>query len=125
MKRVTKATLAMAGLAVAGLARQGCAGGTATNSGRSSSPGGAVDGAGKTITVTYGVNNLYPTEQKQWFSDMGAKFTAKTGATLQFETWATPNDELTKIQTSVLSGQGPDVYAIGTTFTPTAYATKA
>ncbi len=44
---------------------------------------------------------------------------------MRFETFASANDELTKIQTSVLSGQGPDVYALGTTFTPTAYATGA
>jgi len=125
MMKNTKAALAIACLAVAGVALQGCAGASESSSGESSSDAGAVDGAGKTLKVSYGVNNLYPQEQNQWFSDISEKFKEKTGATLEFETWATPNDELTKIQTSVLSGQGPDVYAIGTTFTPTAYATGA
>lgn len=123
--RVTKATLAIAGLAVAGLALQGCAGASKSSSGGSSSDGGGVDGAGKTLNVLVVANNLYPQEQKQWFSDTSKKFKEKTGATVKFETFATPSDELTKIQTSVLSGQGPDVYSLGTTFTPTAYATGA
>ncbi len=44
---------------------------------------------------------------------------------MQWETYSSAQEELTAIQTSVISGQGPDVYAIGTTFTPTAYATGA
>ncbi|WP_239451992.1 ABC transporter substrate-binding protein [Frondihabitans sp. PAMC 28766] len=56
---------------------------------------------------------------------MAAEFTKTTGATLKFDTYASPADELTRIQTSVISGQGPDVYSIGTTFTPTAYSLGA
>jgi multiple sugar transport system substrate-binding protein len=84
-----------------------------------------LDGTGKTLDVFMGANTIYPTQQKQWFSDVSAKFKAETGATVTFETFASANDELQKIQTSVLSGQGPDVYLLGTTFTPTAYATGA
>jgi multiple sugar transport system substrate-binding protein len=85
----------------------------------------AVDGRGKTLNVLMGANTIYPAQQKQWFSDVSAKFKEQTGATVTFDTFAAPNDELTKIQTSVLSGQGPDVYLLGSTFTPTAYATGA
>src|SRR6185369_14335467 len=60
-----------------------------------------------------------------WQKSISDKFKAQTGATIKFETFATANDELTKIQTSVVAGSGPDVYAIGTTLTPTAYSTKA
>ncbi|MBB5872662.1 multiple sugar transport system substrate-binding protein [Allocatelliglobosispora scoriae] len=81
--------------------------------------------AGKTLNVLVQANSIYPTQQKQWFTDVSEKFKKETGASVAFETFASPNDELTKIQTSVLSGQGPDVYSLGTTFTPTAYATKA
>ncbi len=49
---------------------------------------------------------LYPDQQRQWFTDVSTKFQAQTGATVKFETFASGNDELTKIQTSVLSGQG-------------------
>lgn len=87
--------------------------------------GGGTDGAGKTLDVLIGANTIYPEQQREWFDEVSATFKAQTGATVRFETFATPNDELTRIQTSVLSGQGPDVYALGTTFTPTAYATKA
>ncbi|WOH19176.1 extracellular solute-binding protein [Paenarthrobacter sp. GOM3] len=107
----------------AALALTACGGSSSTTSGSSS--GGAVDGAGKTLNVLTGVNNQYPEEQKKWQSDIAAKFKAKTGAEVKFETFASANDELTRIQTSVVSGQGPDVYTLGTTFTPTAYATKA
>jgi multiple sugar transport system substrate-binding protein len=91
----------------------------------SSSGGGKLDGTGKTLDVFMGANTIYPTQQRQWFSDVSARFKAQTGATVTFETFASANDELTKIQTSVLSGQGPDLYLLGTTFTPTAYATGA
>jgi multiple sugar transport system substrate-binding protein len=83
-------------------------------------------GAGTTINVLIGANTIYPEQQRQWFSDVSARFAKENnGATVKFETFASANDELTRIQTSVLSGQGPDVYALGTTFTPTAYATGA
>src|ERR1051325_1823026 len=85
----------------------------------------ATNGAGKTINVLVGVNNAFPEQQRKWFTDVSDAFKKDTGATVHFETFASANDQLTKIQTSVLSGQGPDIYALGTTFTPTAYATKA
>jgi multiple sugar transport system substrate-binding protein len=92
---------------------------------KSTDSSGKIDGTGKTLDVFMGANTIYPDQQRQWFSDVSAKFQAQTGATVKFETFASANDELTKIQTSVLSGQGPDVYLLGTTFTPTAYATGA
>jgi multiple sugar transport system substrate-binding protein len=111
---------AVAGLAAIGLALTGC---SSSNSGSSSS--GGLDGKGKTLDVMIAANALYPTEQQQWFKDVSAQFQKETGATVKFETFASANDELTKIQTSVLSGQGPDIYDLGTTFTPTAYSTGA
>jgi multiple sugar transport system substrate-binding protein len=113
---------AVAGIALAGLALSGCSG-----SG-SPSPSGSdakVDGKGKTLTVMVAANGLYPEEQKTWFGEVSDQFEKETGAKVEFETFATSNDELTKIQTSVLSGQGPDIYGLGTTFTPTAYSTGA
>ncbi|MER7004262.1 extracellular solute-binding protein [Dactylosporangium sp. NPDC000555] len=86
---------------------------------------GALNGAGKTLNVLMGANTIYPQQQKQWFTDISNAFKAQTGAEVKFETFASANEELTKIQTSVVSGQGPDIYALGTTFTPTAYSTGA
>ena len=96
-----------------------------SSSGGTSSGGDTNAGAGKTLNVYIGNNSQYPTEQKAWFYSTSAKFKAQTGATVTWETFASANDELTKIQTSVVSGQGPDVYSLGTTFTPTAYGTGA
>src|SRR4051812_12342285 len=84
-----------------------------------------LNGAGKTLDVLVQANTIYPEQQRQWFTDTSAKFKTATGAEVKFETFASPNDELTKIQTSVLSSQGPDIYSLGTTFTPTAYSTGA
>ncbi|HEY8719153.1 ABC transporter substrate-binding protein [Pengzhenrongella sp.] len=118
---MTRASITViSGVAIAALTLQGCAADD-----QSAGSGGKVDGTGKTINVLVGANSAYPAEQKKWFADMGAAFTKKTGGTLAYETFASANDELTKIQTSVLSGQGPDVYGLGTTFTPTAYSTDA
>lgn len=82
-------------------------------------------GAGKTLNVLIGANTQYPEEQQAWQKSIAEKFKSQTGAEVKWETFASANDELTKIQTSVVSGSGPDVYAVGTTFTPTAYSTKA
>ncbi|MBU2664701.1 extracellular solute-binding protein [Actinoplanes bogorensis] len=87
--------------------------------------GGGSGGAGKTLNVLIGANTQYPDEFAAWQKDISTKFKAATGAEVKFETFASANDELTKIQTSVVSGSGPDVYAVGTTFTPTAYSTGA
>ncbi|MEV4758414.1 extracellular solute-binding protein [Micromonospora sp. NPDC049559] len=108
-----RALIALTGLVVAGSTLAGCGSGDDST------------GAGKTLNVLIGVNSIYPEQQRQWFADVSARFAEATGAKVNFETFASPNDELTKIQTSVLSGQGPDVYALGTTFTPTAQATGA
>jgi multiple sugar transport system substrate-binding protein len=113
---------AVAGLAVIGLALSGCSGSGSTGS---ASSGDDLNGKGKTLDVMIAANSLYPTEQQQWFKDVSAQFQKETGATVKFETFASANDELTKIQTSVVSGQGPDIYDLGTTFTPTAYSTGA
>jgi multiple sugar transport system substrate-binding protein len=87
--------------------------------------GGGSSGASKTLNVLIGANTQYPQELKDWQKAISDKFKAQTGAEVKFEEFASANDELTKIQTSVVSGTGPDVYAVGTTLTPTAYSTGA
>jgi multiple sugar transport system substrate-binding protein len=93
----------------------------------SSPPAGTpTDNTGKSVSVLVQANTIYPDQQRQWWADVSEKFKqVSNGATVTYETFASANDELTKIQTSVLSGQGPDVYSLGTTFTPTAYTTGA
>ncbi|MGN7190192.1 MULTISPECIES: ABC transporter substrate-binding protein [unclassified Curtobacterium] len=112
-RRRTRALVGAAVVAVAALTLQGCA---------------VVDGSGDdpdTLRVMMAADTTYPKERKQWQQETAAEFKRTTGADIQWETYSSPQEELTAIQTSVISGQGPDVYAIGTTFTPTAYATGA
>ncbi len=120
MKFASSAKLAAVAVTAA-LALSACGGGNSGSGGNA----GPVDGKGKTLSVLTGVNAQYPEQQKKWQADIAAKFKAQTGADVKFETFASANDELTRIQTSVVSGQGPDVYSLGTTFTPTAVATGA
>ncbi|MEV7628366.1 extracellular solute-binding protein [Actinoplanes sp. NPDC089786] len=108
--------IALAGATVLVAAMTACGGGD---------EGGGGDGAGKTLNVLIGANTQYPEEFAAWQKSISDKFKAQTGAEVKFETFASANDELTKIQTSVVAGSGPDVYAVGTTFTPTAYSTGA
>lgn len=112
--KTRRALAGLTGLILVGLSLTACGDGNAGSG-----------GAGTSLQVLVQANSIYPEQQRQWFSDVAARFAADTGVTVRFETFASPNDELTKIQTSVLSGQGPDVYSLGTTFTPTAYATGA
>jgi multiple sugar transport system substrate-binding protein len=85
--------------------------------------GGGSSGGGKTLHMLIGANTQYPQEFAAWQKSISDKFKAQTGATVQFETFSSASDELTKIQTSIVSGSGPDLYAVGTTMTPTAYST--
>jgi ABC-type glycerol-3-phosphate transport system substrate-binding protein len=104
--------------ATAGLAA--CGGGSGGGSG-----GGGTNGAGKTLDVYVGANTQFPEQTKAWREDIGNQFKTQTGATVKWEEFASANDEVTKIETSAVSGNGPDIYGVGTTMTPTAFATGA
>lgn len=110
-----RGVMALAGVAVLTAGLAACGGDDEGGSG----------GAGKTLNVLIGANTQYPKEFQAWQQSVSDKFKAQTGASVKFETFASANEELTKIQTSVVSGTGPDVYAVGTTLTPTAYSTGA
>jgi multiple sugar transport system substrate-binding protein len=116
-----RALVAMAGLLIAGISLAGCSsGGASPTSGAS---GAALNGKGKTVTVFTLANTQYPQQQKAFDDSVAAAFQKQTGAKVVWDMGASANDEQTKIQTSAVSGQGPDIYDIGTTFTPTAYST--
>ena len=141
--RRTRFTTLTAALAITALVVTACSGSTATNSPSASTntpiaaantPSAApiatptatpIDGTGKTLTVLISADGKYGAQQQQWFKDVSAAFQKQTGATVVFQTFASGSEELTKIQTSVVAGQGPDIYVVGTTFTPTAYSTGA
>lgn len=110
-----------ASLSVGALALASCG----TDGGSGSGSGGTVNGAGKTLNVLVGANAQHAEQAKAWQARIAEAFKKSTGADVKFETFASASDELTKIQTSVVAGQGADVYTVGTTFTPTAYSTGA
>lgn len=87
----------------------------------------AACGSGSTganeLHVLVGANAAHSASVRAWQARIAAQFKAKTGATVVFDSFSSAGDEQTKIQTSLVSGTGPDVYEIGTTFTPVAYAT--
>jgi multiple sugar transport system substrate-binding protein len=90
-----------------------CGGGTSGSSGQ-----------GQTLHVLIGYNSTYPTQQKQWMQQISSEFSKQTGATVAWDTYSSSNEEQTKLQTSIVSGNGPDIFSFGTTFVPTAQATK-
>ena len=83
-----------------------------SSSGGSSSGGDTNSGAGKTLNVYIGDNTQYPAQQKPWF-DSTSRRSSRPRPAPRSRSRRSPraNDELTKIQTSVLSGQGPDIYS--------------
>jgi multiple sugar transport system substrate-binding protein len=84
----------------------------------------STDSNGKTIHVLVVANTTYPTQQKQWMQQIGTDFHKLTGATIAWDTYSSSSDEQTKLQTAIVSGSGPDIFGLGTTFVPTAQATK-
>ncbi len=109
-------------VAAAALTLTAC--GSSSGGGGSSQGSGGGSGSGGHLEVFLGSQPNYPTQFAAWSKDVTAKFKAATGADLTIDTYASSADETTKIQASIVAGSGPDVYQLGTTFTPVAYGTK-
>lgn len=86
--------------------------------------GGSSGGSGQTLHVLVGYNQLFPSQQRQWMQQIGSEFHKSTGATIVWDTYSSSDQEQTKLQTAIVSGNGPDIFSLGTTFVPTAQATK-
>lgn len=119
MRRSRRIASAVAVVATAALALAACGSGSS-----GSGSGNSGSGGGGSLDVFVGAQPNYPAQFAQWSKNVSAKFKAATGADLTIETYANSASETTKIQASIVSGTGPDVYQLGTTFTPVAYATK-
>ncbi|HEX4205552.1 MAG TPA: extracellular solute-binding protein [Ktedonobacteraceae bacterium] len=78
----------------------------------------------QTLRVLIGYNTTFPSQQKQWMQQIGSEFHNATGATVAWDTYSSSTEEQTKLQTSIVNGSGPDIFSLGTTFVPTAQATK-
>jgi multiple sugar transport system substrate-binding protein len=86
--------------------------------------GGAGSGGNnKVLHVLIGYNATYATQQRQWMQQMSSDFQKATGATIAWDTYSTAAEEQTKLQTSIVSGTGPDVFSLGTGNVPTAQST--
>lgn len=122
MKSVKKKYAALiAGAAISALALTGCAGPSGASN--ASDASNAKSGAGQTLNVYVGAQSQYATQQQQWFQDISTAFEKQTGAKVNFQLRNSSSELLTKIQTSMVANQGPDIFDVGTTFTPTAYST--
>ena len=85
---------------------------------------GSSGNSGKVVEVLFGLNTAgLAAQQTQWFQQISNDFQALTGATVRWDTFNGTSDELTRIQTAIVSGSGPDIFTVGTTFVPTAQAT--
>ena len=70
---------------------------------------GGGSGGGGQLDVLVGANANYPEEQQAWFTHIQDEFRKRTGAEVRFETFASAADEQKRIQTAVVSGEGPDI----------------
>lgn len=81
--------------------------------------------AGQTLTVLVAAAGAGQASQYSAYdSALSAAFTAATGATLKFETYSNASQENSIIQTSLVSGSGPDMVGYGSAAGATLAATK-
>ncbi|WP_328912261.1 MULTISPECIES: ABC transporter substrate-binding protein [unclassified Streptomyces] len=59
----------------------------------------------------------------EYYKALAAEFKATTGATVKFQYFNSPDQETTLIQTSLVSGSGPDIVDYGSSFGGTLYET--
>ena len=78
------------------------------------------------ISVYVGKDTSYPDQQTAIMNMITQQFEKKhPGSKLNWDTYASSGEELTKVETAAASHSGPDVFEFGTTLVPTAYATGA
>ncbi|PWJ54424.1 carbohydrate ABC transporter substrate-binding protein, CUT1 family [Quadrisphaera granulorum] len=121
--QLSRRSVLFAAFAASSTAALAACGSSDSSSSTGTGAAGAVDGKGKTLTVLVAAQPNYPTQFAAWSKQVTDAFTAATGATLAIETFSNSAEETTKIQASIVAGTGPDVYQLGTTFTPVAYGT--
>lgn len=80
--------------------------------------GGGTSSQGQTLHVLVGYSSTYPTQQKQWMQQIGSDFQKATGSTIAWDTFSSSSEEQTKLQTSVVSGSGPDIFSFGRLMAP-------
>lgn len=86
--------------------------------------GGGSSGGGE-LSILAGVSSSFPTEQEQWFKQLGSQLKKQVGPELSWDFYDSAEQEQQKLQTAVTSGTGPDIFVLGSTFVPTAQATNS
>jgi multiple sugar transport system substrate-binding protein len=95
-----------------------------SNTVNTGSGSGGSNNTGQILHVLVDYNGSYPTRQKQWMQQVNNDLQKETGASIAWDTYNGTSDEQTKLQTATITGSGPDIFSLGTTFVPTAQATK-
>jgi multiple sugar transport system substrate-binding protein len=79
-----------------------------------------------TISMFISKDTAHPQEQAQLMDMIKQKFESQfPGSTFTYDTYASADEELTKLETAAAARQGPDIFEFGSTLVPTAYATNA
>ena len=95
-----------------------------SSSGGSSSSGNSKQWAGKTLTVLDGAPTGATQKQTQaYYNLLSSQFHKETGATLKWQYYSSPQQEVSTIETSTVSGSGPDIISYGTSFVGTLWQT--
>jgi multiple sugar transport system substrate-binding protein len=90
----------------------------------SSGSGGKVQPG--TLSVFIGKDTSYPTQQAQGMNVLLELFQKKfPGSSFTWDTYASADEELTRLETSAAAHEGPDIFEFGSTLVPTAYASKS
>lgn len=80
--------------------------------------------SGMTLTALDGAPTGADVKQTQeYYNYVSQQFKQQTGATLKWQYYSSPSQEVTDIETATVSGSGPDVISYGTSFVGTLWAT--
>lgn len=78
------------------------------------------------VTLFTSKDNSHPQEQAAIFDAVKQKLLDKhPQATFSWDTYASADEEVTKLETSAASREGPDIFEFGSTVVPTGYASNA
>ncbi|MCL6625233.1 MAG: sugar ABC transporter substrate-binding protein [Alicyclobacillus shizuokensis] len=122
MSKASNRTKLLGALAVVtlGTTVSACGSQSDTGSTPDNTAGHSVSMALTIFTSKYTAN---PQAQEQFLNKLASQFEQKNpGIKIQFTYYDSASQENTTLQTSLATQQGPDIFDIGTTFVPTAYA---
>jgi multiple sugar transport system substrate-binding protein len=102
--------------AAAGLLLAACGGSSGGSSG-SATPSAGQNFKGQTLTVFDGApSGPQATQWKEYYNYLSTQFHKATGATINWEYYSSGSQLSSKIEASVVSGSGPDVFSYGSSY---------